>query len=86
MSRREKLLARWKNGVTDELKESVLALLKHYGLEPSGPHNVIRDSRLADHPRFLGTLTVPVSRGQKVKGVYLRHIVEALEWMGVIDL
>ena len=87
MSKRDKLLASWKNQSQPSAPvETVEAILRHYFasgffLAGGGSHQLrVSHPALFQHPHFVGgTLSVPVTGGQSVKPFYLKRIVEAIE-------
>ena len=88
MSKRAKLLVRWRDNppISEEL-EAVKAVLEHYAIQYTQPdHIVLHDDRLNAFPEVQGgDLTIPVSGGHKVKGFYIRRLVQALELLGVYE-
>ena len=90
MSKREKRLSDWKyNTPVDAPKENVEAVLRYYWpkVENKGSsHYVIHDERSNDHEQCHGILSVVIKGGQEVKGFYLQRIVEALEYIGEVEL
>ncbi len=88
MSRRERKIQSWlENPPTDAPVDEVEAVVKYYFPQSRlpnrrGSHNiVIEDDRLKGFGDFgpLGQLQIPVKGGQKVKGVYLQKLAEAIE-------
>lgn len=87
MSKRDKLLAAWKNQPQPSATvETVEAVLRHYFLSgfsvaAGGSHQLrVSHPALFQHPHFVGgTLSIPVTGGQNVKPFYLKRIVEAIE-------
>lgn len=87
MSKRDKLLAAWKNQPQPSATvETVEAILRHYfssgfSVSEGGSHQLrVSHPALYQHPHFVGgTLSVPVTGGQSVKPFYLKRIVEAIE-------
>ncbi len=87
MSKRDKILAAWKNQPQPSATvETVEAILRHYfssgfSVAEGGSHQLrVSHPALFRHPHFIGgTLSVPVTGGQSVKPLYLKRIVEAIE-------
>lgn len=87
MSKRDKLLAGWKNQPQPAATvDTVEAVLRHYFAEgfsvaEGGSHQLrVSHPALFQHPHFVGgTLSIPVKGGQSVKPFYLKRIVEAIE-------
>lgn len=84
MSRIEKVLERWKTTGQPAPKKVVIAVLDRYFAGryklSSGSHIVVRHPGLRGLPQFAeGRFTVAIRKGQKVKPVYLRDIVRAIE-------
>ena len=86
MSNRKKILEQWKlHTPKDEVKDTVIAVIEYYfsgKYNQSGTsHIMIKDKRLQEHgvTDIAGVLTIPISGGQKVKGVYLKKLVKAIE-------
>lgn len=91
MSKRDKLLAAWKNQPQPSATvETVEAVLRHYfssgfSVAEGGSHQLrVSHPALYQHPHFIGgALSVPVTGGQtgcrSVKPFYLKRIVEAIE-------
>ena len=87
MSKRDKILASWKNQPQPNATvETVEAVLTHYfgnnftKATGAGSHQFrISHPALFGYPHFIGgTLSVPISGGQSVKPIYLKRIVEAI--------
>jgi len=87
MSQRQKLLTKWKsNPPVEEEIESIISVLDYYGINYSIPdHLVIHDDRLSDLQEVRGGITIPISKGRKVKKIYLRRLVRVLEILGVYE-
>ena len=87
MSKRDKLLAAWKNQPQPSATvETVEAVLRYYfsagfSIAEGGSHQLrVSHQALFRHPHFIGgTLSVPVTGGQSIKPLYLKRIVEAIE-------
>ena len=87
MSRRDKLLANWKNQPQPSATvDTVEAVLRSYfgaafSIAEGGSHQLrVSHPALFQHPHFVGgTLSIPVKGGQSVKPFYLKRIVEAVE-------
>jgi hypothetical protein len=88
MSQREKLLKKWRDDppVEEELA-SIEAVLKFYAIRYTKPdHIVLHDDRLNDIQEVRGgNIQIPISRGHKVKKIYIRRLVQALELLGVYE-
>lgn len=85
MGQREKLLDRWLNNTPQTAPVSeVEAILKYFFKDrfrqKGSSHIVIRDERLhsADFG-LLGEFSIPVSGGQRVKGLYLRRLAQIIQ-------
>lgn len=93
MTAREKTLQRWKKA-TEEKYKTVESTLFYFGFRQvssgiGSSHRIFEHEQLRkayennpselDHFGPMGQLTIPVTGGQKVKGRYLRYILEALE-------
>jgi hypothetical protein len=87
MSKRDKILADWKNqpqpGATVDTVEAILSY--YFGSDffkatGAGSHQFrVSHPALFGQPHFVGgTLSVPVSGGQTVKAIYLKRIAEAI--------
>jgi hypothetical protein len=85
MGRAGKRIQTWlENTPRDAPIEEVEAVIQRYfpGLfvNKSGSHIVVTDERLVGFSDFgaLGEFTVPVKRGQRVKGFYLKRLARAV--------
>lgn len=85
MSRVDKKIGRWlENPPTDAPRDEVVAVVRRFFAGryefKTGSHIVIRDDRLIGVPNYgpNGDFSIPVSGGQKVKGVYLRRLAETI--------
>jgi len=89
LSKREKLISKWRQSLpTEEEFESVRSLLEHFGFTSRfvSSHYVVHHDKLEGNPHFFnGELSIPVKNGRQVKGFYLRSVLEALEYIGVIE-
>lgn len=88
MGKRDRLLTKWRdNPPTDAPVDEVEAVINYFfsGSRVKGrpgSHNlIIRDDRLKDKGEFgpLGRLEIPVKGGQKVKGIYLQKLAQAID-------
>ncbi|MGA3287142.1 MAG: hypothetical protein ABSD46_06930 [Bacteroidota bacterium] len=85
MSTRKKTLEKWKyNTPVDAPIDSVKAIIDYYFGEfeqNATSHMVIKDEDLKKNgiTEIAGFFVIPVSGGQKVKGRYLKRLVEAIE-------
>jgi hypothetical protein len=86
MPKKDKVLERWKTTGQPAPKAQVIAVLEKYF--PGryklcrGSHIVVRHPGLRELPHFAdGRFNVVILRGQKVKPVYLRDIVKAVEYL-----
>ena len=84
MSKIEKILAKWKSHPKFVEKEEVFSVLERFGFRvesKSGSHNIISHESLIGHPNFglRGEFCIPVKHGRKVKGFYLKRVLEAIE-------
>ncbi len=91
MTRREKILEKWQRA-TDENIDTVEAVLGYYGFtcvsNKGGSHKTFYHPKLVEaytqDPIALedfgpeGLLTIPISGGKRVKGIYLRNMLKAL--------
>ena len=87
MSKRDKILAGWKNqSQPSATVDTVEAVLSHYfgsnfaKATGAGSHQFrVSHPSLFGHPHFVGgTLSVPISGRQTVKPIYLKRIAEAI--------
>lgn len=84
MSKLEKTLNKWKNRPTLVEKEEVVSVLGRFGFDldyKTGSHIIVTHGCLKGHPGFgvAGEFTLPIKSGRKVKGVYLKTILRAIE-------
>jgi hypothetical protein len=86
MAKVEKRLKKWlENPPTETPVDQVKAVLERYFAgqyeTKSGSHIVVRHDRLKGAPDFgpEGDFVIPVKRGQKVKGVYLKRLARAIQ-------
>ena len=89
MSHADKILAEWKQRIPKSVPvEDVEQVLDHYSISwrQGGKHNiVVNDQRLNGSRWFLGgNLSMPTVSGRSVKGHYIKNLVNALRWIGVI--
>ena len=83
MSKIEKVLRKWESKPVSVQKNEVLSILKRYCFEldfKRGSHIVVTHPALVNKPNFGpdGEFTIPVKSGRKVKGFYLKRILEAI--------
>ena len=83
MSKIEKILKKWESRPILVEKDEVLSVLKrfHFNIDQkSGSHIVVSHPSLVNKPNFgrMGEFTVVIKSGQKVKGLYLERILEAI--------
>ncbi len=88
MARRKKRLSKWgDNPPTHVPVEEVEAVLNHYfpdGYEYRGSHIVVRHPELAKYPLAYGPdghITIPVKKGQQVKGRYLKTLAQTISFL-----
>jgi len=90
MSRRQKLIQRWRDSPpTEEQFEKIRSVLEYYGFtfRFGSSHPVASHPDLRDNPSFqMGEITIPTMKGRMVKGFYLKRIIVALEYLGVFDI
>jgi hypothetical protein len=87
MGKRERLLERWRDDPPkDAPVDTVNAVIDYFFPDSRvkahrGSHIVIKDERLKNKGEFgpLGRFEIPVSGGQKVKGVYLQILAHAID-------
>jgi hypothetical protein len=87
MGRRDELLKKWRdNTPTDAPVSEVKSVVEHFFGDSQkkgtrGSHIVVKDKRLKDKGEFgpLGRFEIPIKGGQKVKGIYLRRLVSAID-------
>jgi hypothetical protein len=89
MSQAEKIVKGWIQRVPKSASiEDVELVLRHYEIasRKGGKHTIIvNDQRLSGSRWFLGgNLSIPTVSGRAVKGCYIRNLVNALRWIGVI--
>lgn len=89
MGKAEKRMRAWSQNTPSDVPVSeVKAVLKRYfpgGYEEKGgSHIIVRDERLKGCEGFGidGDFPIAVKGGQRVKGVYLKRLVKAIELMG----
>ena len=83
MSKIDKILTKWKANPALVEKEEVFSVLERFGFtieSKSGSHTVISHEKLIGHPNFglKGEFCIPVKHGRKVKGFYLKRVLEAI--------
>ena len=84
MSKIDKILAGWKSKPKSVEKEEVFNVLKRFGFRiesKSGSHNIVSHEKLVGSPNFglNGEFCLPVKHGRKIKGFYLKRVLEAIE-------
>ncbi|HOT98165.1 MAG TPA: type II toxin-antitoxin system HicA family toxin [bacterium] len=84
MSKIEKVLEHWRRRPPEVRRDEVLSVLKHYGFEVDtkrGSHIFVRHLRLIGRPGYdaLGGFVFPGQGGQRVKGAYLKDILQAID-------
>jgi len=84
MSKIYKTLNKWKKHPILVEKREVLKVLERYGFtieNKKGSHIIVSHKFLIDIPEFgaNGEFTIPIKSGRKVKGVYLKRILLAIE-------
>jgi hypothetical protein len=91
MSHADKVLNEWKQKIPKSVPlEDVEQVLDHFSISwrkgKGGSHNiVVNDQRLSGSRWFLGgNLSIPSVSGRSVKGVYVKSLMNALRWIGVI--
>lgn len=92
MSRAKKKLEKWRDDTpVDAPVDEVKSFLERhfpgcYG-QKGGSHIVVRDDRLKGRDGFGpdGDFSVPVKNGQRVKGFYLKKIIEAIDILAQLD-
>ena len=84
------LIEKWLAGTPDEAEEVVRGfLVRAFGEDAvcrgtGDSHQLrVKHPALADLPGYgpFGHLSVPVDKGQRVKGYYLRRIAQAVKWL-----
>jgi hypothetical protein len=94
MSKIEKILEKWKQGKQPVPKEKVIAVLEKYFRHnyeiKAGSHIVVRHPELKGLPGYgaKGEFSIAIKGGQKVKPIYLKDLVVAIEYlqeMGIIS-
>ncbi len=80
MSKIERILERWQRGPVDADKNEVLSVLDRFGFEyeyKPGSHIVVHHESLMGKQPFgtFGEFTLPVSGGQRIKGLYIKKYV-----------
>lgn len=88
MSKREKRLEKWKNNPPKEAPiDEVVGIIRYFFPQQfdekrTGSHRFrIKHKLLIEHPDYGpdGGFDIPVKGGQKVKGVYLKLLAQAVE-------
>jgi len=84
VSKIEKVLERWRRQPTDVRLDEVLSVLNHFGFEVEhkrGSHIIVHHPKLNGHPGFdaVGGFTFPGKGGQRVKRVYIKDILQAID-------
>jgi len=90
MSKRQKLIWQWRESPpTEEDVKKIRLVLEYFGftIRPGGKHKMVASHPgLRDHPFItMGQITIPTVSGRKVKGFYVKRIVEALEYLGAFE-
>jgi hypothetical protein len=88
MSKREKLLKKWRDDPPNEEElDSIESVLTFYSIRYTKPdHIVLHDDRLNDMEEVRGgNIQIPIWKGHKVKKFYIRRLVRALEILGVYE-
>ena len=83
MSKVKKILKHWESKPKLVEKEEVISILKRFGFNldfKRGSHIIVSHSRLINRSGFGqdGEFTLPIKGGKKVKGYYLKNILEAI--------
>lgn len=86
MSKIKKALKKWKQTGQSAPKSLVIAVLDRYFpgryKQGRGSHIIVKHPALEGLPQFAeGRFIVVIHKGQKVKPVYLRDIVRAIEYL-----
>lgn len=79
MSKRDKILKKWRQNTPKEEKlETVLAVINYYfeGYRQRGSHIIVEDTRLDEEGI---QLILAIKNGQKIKGFYLRRIANIIK-------
>jgi hypothetical protein len=92
MARVDKILDKWLNNTpTDEPTEKVLAIIERFFSgqysQSGGSHIVIQNDKLKGIPNYgpEGDFTVCVTGGQKVKGRYLKRLLQTIELLEELE-
>jgi len=84
VSKIEKVLEHWRRRPPEVRRDEVLSVLKHCGFEVDtkrGSHILVRHSKLIGRSGYdaLGGFIFPGKGGQRVKGAYLKDILQAID-------
>jgi len=92
MAKIQKKLEKWlENTPTEVPVNEVEAVLTRFFPgqyeRKAGSHIVVRDPRLKGLPDYgpSGDFTIPVKRGQKVKGYYLKDLVKTIKFLKELE-
>jgi hypothetical protein len=92
MTKIEKKIERWKSVKQPVSKDEVIAVVRRYFPDSyeykSGSHIVVRHPTLKGIDGFgpRGEFVIAIKGGQKVKPVYLKTLVEAIEYLEVLNV
>lgn len=83
MSKIEKILDHWKRRPSEERLDVVLSVLEHFGFKVEfkrGSHILVRHPRLVGRTEYdqSGGFSFPGKGGQRVRGLYLKDILKAI--------
>jgi|AntAceMinimDraft_17_1070374.scaffolds.fasta_scaffold204868_2 hypothetical protein len=88
MTKREKRLTRWLNNPPSEVpRDQVIAMIDYYFPDQyewdDGSHIVVNDERLRGISGFgpEGDFTVVIKSGKSVKGLYLKRLATAIQYL-----
>lgn len=86
MSRLDKTIQKWRSNTPNEIKkDEIFPVLDEYFQDyeiKKGSHIVVRDDRLSRHPKcFNSEFTIAIKNGRKIKGVYLKLVLELINYL-----
>ena len=84
MSKYDKILKKWGSKPKELRKDEILTVLQSFDFEldlKSVSHIIVRHPKLVNQANFgiMGEFVVPSKHGRKVKGLYLKRILTAIE-------
>lgn len=86
MGKKEQLVKRWRENrpaevPINDVKTVIEGYFKSDCIRQRSSHIIISHKKLANFPNFglYGELSIPIYKGQKVKGIYIRRLLYAIE-------